>query len=87
MITLHRKKQSETADAIENRFEELILAYRVEPLPESGRVAWSITDGDTKIQDHKELDTWLEKLEKDLDWQRSISGDGCYIDPETGSVC
>ena len=87
MITLHRKKQSETADAIENRFEELILAYRVEPLPESGRAAWYITDGDTKIQDHIELDNWLEKLEKDLDWQRSISGDGCYIDPETGSVC
>ncbi len=87
MITLYRKKNNELADSIENRFEELTLAYRVEMMPESDPYDWMIEDGDKKIKTKGDLESWLLQLEKELNWQRSLSGDACYIDPETGEVC
>lgn len=89
MITLIRKPDDPKADEIESRFDDLILAYKTnvtdngtqdEQLPK-------IKDGDTIISGQEEIEKWLRELEADLNWQRSLSGDGCYIDPGSGKIC
>ncbi|MDX1642442.1 MAG: hypothetical protein R3220_12135 [Balneolaceae bacterium] len=86
MITLHRHKTDTRAEEIEEKFQDLVLAYRVETLPEDESGPF-IIDGDQKIEGEKEIVSWLRGLEGDLQWQRSITGDGCYIDPRSGEVC
>lgn len=88
MIKLIRKPDDPKADEIESRFEDLILSYKTvisdehedDDLPK-------IKDGDRFISDEEEIENWLRELEADLKWQRSLSGDGCFIDPKSGKVC
>ncbi|MCG2588523.1 hypothetical protein [Rhodohalobacter sulfatireducens] len=86
MITLHRHKDDQQAAKIEEKLQDLVLAYQVEEI--EGEISdLFIEDGGEKIQGKEEIETWFRKLEGELKWQRSISGDGCYINPETGNVC
>jgi hypothetical protein len=90
MIVLHRRKEDPYADDLEGKLRDLVVAYRTaiheerssgsESLPcihESGKI----------ISGKDEISQYLVDLEKELAWQRSLSGDGCYIDPESGEVC
>ena len=85
MITLVRSKQDPAADEIEIRLKGLVLAYEtiIQPEVESPY----IEESGKKIIKTDELELWFRQLESELEWQRSLSGDGCYIDPETGSIC
>jgi len=89
MITLHRNKEDTYADAIEGRFKDLVLSYQseVHASDQTDKTLPVIEDGDTLISGEKEIGEWLTELEAELKWQRSISGDGCYIDPDSGNVC
>ncbi|MCH8549999.1 MAG: hypothetical protein LAT80_14100 [Balneolaceae bacterium] len=85
MITLFRKTEDDEADRIEDALNELVLAYKTEiaedePTP-------TIRDGDNVIREQKEISEWLMELTKELQFQRSLTGDACYIDPETGETC
>ena len=89
MIKLHRHKNSPEADEITERLDDLIISYKTvlhdsdskkSSLPE-------IEDGDRFITDPEEINSWFEQLRKELEFQRSLSGDGCYIDPDSGEVC
>lgn len=86
MITLHRHKTDPKADEIEQKFKDLVLAYRMETLPEDESGPF-IVDGDQKVEGEEEITSWLRELEGDLKWERSLTGDGCYIDPRSGEVC
>lgn len=90
MIELHRRKTDPFADDIEEKLLELVVSFRKKeytneddpeyPLPyinESGKV----------FQGEARVGEYLAGLEKELHWQRSITGDACYLDPETGEVC
>lgn len=85
MIKLIRKSDDPKADEIASKFNDLILSYKTEI--SDGNDLPKIQDGDTIISDDKEIEGWLRELEDELSWQRSLSGDGCYIDPESGNVC
>ncbi len=85
MIKLIRQENDPKADAIESRFDDLILSYKTE-ISDTGDLP-KIIDGETVVTDDEEIEKWLRKLEDELSWQRSLSGDGCYIDPESGKVC
>lgn len=85
MIKLVRQTDDPKADEIESRFEDLILSYKTE-ISEDNDLP-KIVDGDTTVSGDEEIEEWLRELESDLKWQRSLSGDGCYIDPESGNVC
>jgi len=89
MITLHRNSEDSAADRIEARFKDLVLSYKTilyketsgsEKLPR-------IVDGDDIISGASQIEQWLEELEDELKWQRSLSGDGCYINPKSGQIC
>lgn len=86
MITLHRHKDDKQAEKIEEKLQDLVLAYRVEEI-ENDQIKPFIKDSGRKIQGEEELERWFRELESELSWQRSISGDGCYIHPDTGKVC
>lgn len=85
MIKLIRKADDPKADEIESRFKDLILSYKTEK--SDGDNLPKIQDGDTVISDDDEIESWFRELEDELVWQRSVSGDGCYIDPKSGKVC
>ena len=87
MIKLFRHKNDKEADAIQNRFEQLVLAYGLEYLDEEDSPGFYIKDGGQKIKKGEQLAAWLGQLEAELIQQRSLTGDACYIDPETGQVC
>ena len=87
---MHRLDDDPLADRVEETLNELVVAHKVvrylempagDPTPpcinESGRI----------IVGKQDLDEYLYRLKTDLDRQRSISGDVCYIDPETGEIC
>lgn len=86
MITLHRHKTDSKAEEIEQKFKDLVLAYRVEILPEN-EFGPFIVDGGQKFEGVEDITSWLRELEGDLKWERSLTGDGCYIDPRSGEVC
>jgi hypothetical protein len=86
MITLFRKENQPEADEIQHKLDDLVLAYRTELLTEESARDFYIRDGKNEIR-KEQAENWLLALENELKWQRSLSGDGCYIDPETGSVC
>lgn len=86
MITLHRHKTDPKAEEIVQKFKDLVLAYRVETLSEDESGPF-IVDGDQKIEGEKKIGSWLRELEGDLEFQRSLTGDGCYIDPRSGEIC
>lgn len=86
MITLHKHKDDQQAAKIEEKLQDLVLAYRVEEI-EGEKSDLFIEDGGEKFRGKEEIETWFQDLEVELEWQRSISGDSCYIHPETGDVC
>lgn len=85
MLTLIRPLNSQLADEIEEKLKGMVAAYEVlqnvtTKLPyllESGLV----------INGSESITKFLESLEKELTWSRSISSDACYLDPDGGMVC
>lgn len=95
MMELHRTERNLYADEIEDRLKMMVVAYRTivhSGLPdqneqEKGAVLPHIRESGKVISGKKEIESWLEELDRELRQQRSVSGDGCYIDPETGKIC
>lgn len=85
MITLYRKSFDKQADRIEERLQELVLAYKTE-LDESTESCY-IMEGETRIGWGDNMERWFLSLEQELAWSRSLSGDGCFLDPESGEPC
>lgn len=85
MITLLRNKNDKSADAVEEKFRDLVLAYRVVINNEIKSLI--VKDGEDQYTPGKDFDDWLLQLKFELKSQRSLSGDGCYNDPRTGEVC
>ncbi len=46
-----------------------------------------IQENGKNIKGYDNLKKFFNHLKRDLDFQRSISGDACYIDPDTGTMC
>ncbi|MEX0660504.1 MAG: hypothetical protein WD381_01695 [Balneolaceae bacterium] len=89
MITLHRKKEDSKSDELEEKLKEMVLAYKTSlhhsaeskyPLP-------YIEDGESIFTKDEEIEAWVLELETELKWQRSLSGDGCFIHPNSGKIC
>lgn len=91
MIEFHKLKDDALSADIEEKLREMVLAYRTvvhEPGESTGRhLLPYIREGETVINGEKPIKEFLHKLESELRYQRSLTGDGCYIDPDTGDVC
>lgn len=86
MITLYRNESDSAADRIEEKLQDLVLSYHSKKLSPDEQQLY-IDDGGNKIIGDENIEKWFIQLQSELKWQRSLSGDGCYIDPETGETC
>lgn len=90
MIELHRRKDDLYADELEERLRNLVVAYRAalhdEDISEPTSLPY-ISESGKLITGEKNIERYFIELEKELNWQRSLSGDGCYIDPDSGNIC
>lgn len=89
MIILHRKEDDSKSEELEQKLTDMVLAYK-SVYHQSGNSKYSlpyIEDGDLIVSEDKEIEEWVLELEAELKWQRSLSGDGCFIDPDSGKIC
>ncbi len=89
MIILHKIENDSKSDELEQKLTDLVLAFKTtHHRPGDGKYFRPyIEDGESIISGEKEIEEWILELEAELKWQRSLSGDGCFIDPESGKVC
>lgn len=73
------------ADLIEDRLKKLVVAYKT--VIDAEIDSAYIEESGNKIVQGDHMENWFRQLESELSRQRSLSGDGCYIDPETGNIC
>ena len=92
MITLYRRPESDSADAIQETLDEIVIAYETElvsddaALPADVPTLPALRDDEAVITDPDALDAHLEELRELMrDWDR-FQSDACYIE-EDGSIC
>lgn len=89
MITLYRQQDSKRADEIQARLEEMVAAHRVRPADEFDGAPdeFPVIDdsGDQYYGD--EIEGFLRTLQGELQINRMVSSDACYIDPRDGETC
>lgn len=90
MLEFHRLQEDDFSEEISDKLKDMVVAYRTKTYSDSSSSSYSlphIREGDNIISGEEELREYLYNLDLELQQQRSITGDGCYIDPETGEVC
>lgn len=89
MIALYRERESQRADEIQSRLEDMVVAHRVYAAEESGRdldELPAIEEGDTQYVGDS-IEAFLLELEGELSFSRQISADVCYVDPDNPGRC
>ena len=89
MIILYRNKEDPYADRIAEQLEELVVAHKVIVKEENGSKKYNLPylqEGETIVDGKNKIEQFLKELSSELSHQRSITGDSCYVDPETGSM-
>lgn len=93
MMTLYRRKACRAADEVQERLEELVLAHRVvevdgdrpdevspdRPLPVLVESGEAYSGG--------EIAAVLDEIQTELTYERQVSADACFIDPESAGHC
>lgn len=90
MIELHRPQKDPFSDQVEDTLKNLVVAHQVHRYDETSKADRRlpyITESDKIIDGRDDLKEYLYRLKTELQLQRAVSGDACYIDPETGEVC
>lgn len=87
MIVLHKKELHRESELLEERLEELVIAFK-KKVYSQGRKGLPFIEEDGEVfKTDEEIEAWLREIKDELDWQRSLSGDGCYINPKDGKTC
>jgi len=88
MIKLHLREKDLYGSKLKQELTDLRLAFESElHPPESGEQLPAVEESGKIYSKREEIDNWLIELKAELKFQRSLTGDGCYIDPETGEYC
>jgi hypothetical protein len=87
MILLHRKPNHKESDELERKLKNLVISFKTERHSADEKGLPFIEEDDVFYKTEEELAQWLSELKSDLDWQRSLTGDGCYINPKDGKIC
>ncbi len=87
MIVLHKKENHKKSKRLEERLKDLVISFKTEVHEEHEHRLPFIEENERVFSTPEEIDNWLQELTSQLEWHRSLSGDGCFIDPETGKVC
>ncbi len=87
MIKLHKKESDTHSEKLEEKLKDLVISFKKEVHSSETEGLPYIEEDGRLYKTEKEIEEWLEQIKKELSWQRSLSGDGCYIDPETDEIC
>lgn len=87
MIVLHRALDDAESDQLEEKLNDLVLAFKTESHASQNEDLPYIEEDGKEYRTEKEIEKWLSELSSELNWQRSLSGDGCYINPKDGTMC
>lgn len=96
MIVLNRTFPDSFADEVQERLEELVLAYRVVPdepggdgeaIDNDASPAPVIIHGQRTYRGADEIRAFLDELAQELAVGRQFQSDACYLDPDDPSRC
>ncbi len=85
MLTFYRQENHQYREIIEQRMKELVIAHRIVPL--HGEEEPYLDENGHLFKGLEDMVDFLNDLQRELDIQRSISADACYVDEETGEIC
>ncbi|MEL7834968.1 hypothetical protein [Fodinibius sp. Rm-B-1B1-1] len=97
MFTLYHQKSDTFTNWVENKLQEMVVAHKVvdideynsDSLPEniSTDDLPILSDGHKHCSSPEEIKTFLEELDRDLQFSRSLTSDACVIDPDNPKKC
>lgn len=90
MIILHHKSNDPFAAKVKLLLEDLVVAHKTHIYDGERASKYElpfIQENRTLITGKERIKKYLEELSAELRQQRMVTGDGCYIDPETGEAC
>jgi len=97
MIELFTRKNHPRGQAIKQKFDDLVIAYRYHEIDSNDQKSVFGLSKDTELPAIKENGSiitgennqkqYIEELERELKRNRSFTGDACYIDPDSGKLC
>lgn len=93
MITLYRRNESKLADEVQETLEDLVLAHEIVDVDREG--ATDITADGTlpvvvesgRAYSGDEIFSLLNELRTELAYERQVSADACYVDPNNPGQC
>lgn len=87
MILLHIKDGDEHSLRLKRELEGLVISFKT-VLHQSNSIDLPyIEESGETYHKEEEIKEWLEELKSELNVQRTVSGDGCYINPKNGKSC
>lgn len=95
MFKFYRKKSDHFTNWVEDKLEELVVAHKLIDVNVHNSLPDGITeenlptlsDGHENWTSKSEIKKFLQKLEQDLTFSRSLTSDACYIDPDNPEQC
>lgn len=87
MIVLHKKGSHRNSELLEERVKELVITFKKKIHSQAEKGLPFIEEDGKVFKTDEEIEDWFKEIKEELDWQRSLSGDGCYINPKDGRIC
>mgnify|MGYP003108598643 CR=1 FL=1 len=87
MILLHMKEGDQSSMKLKEQLDDLVISYKTEIHGAEEKGLPYIEESGRVYKGESHIEKWVDELKAELNQQRSLSGDGCYINPETGKVC
>jgi hypothetical protein len=81
------KERDQSSMKLKEQLDELVISYRKEVHDSEEKGLPYIEESGRIYRGARDIKEWLDELRTELNQQRSLSGDGCYINPENGKTC
>lgn len=93
MIEFHRPDNDPFSDRIEEWLKDLVVSHKIHRYDGEKEDSTLyeqppfIRENEKVVEGKENIERYIRDLEGELRQQRMVTGDSCYIDPETGEVC
>ncbi len=97
MFTFYHQTSDAFTKWVEDKLKEMVVAHKIIGVDEDDSSSLPkdisiddlplLSDGHEYWRSQKEIEEFLEELQRDLEFSRSLTSDACYVDPENPSEC
>lgn len=97
MFTFYHHKSDTFTRWVKDKLDDMVVAHKIIDVAEcdSGSLPNStstndlplLSDGHEYWTSQEEIEEFLEDLQRDLEFSRSLTSDACYVDPENPNEC